>query len=42
MQLPQIFHSGVRLHNARLNHKGNGGLGGEVGIGACGFGKMLL
>lgn len=42
MQLPQIFHTGVRLHNTRLNHKGNRGLGGDVKMRTCRYEKILL
>lgn len=42
MQLPQIFHTGVRLHNTRLNHKGNGGPGGDVGMRTWGLEKCSL
>lgn len=42
MQLPQIFHTGGRLHNTRLNHKGNRGLGGDEGMRLQGLEKTLL
>lgn len=42
MQLPQIFHTGGRLHNTRLNHKGNPGLGGDEGMRVQDVEKTLL